>query len=241
MKYTTIFSYAGSKAYFMQSKVQLYPKPKHDLLIEAFCGGASYSLKYYKHQVWLNDLNPETYKAWLFLVSPGALDLAHKYTPKLKQGDRLDKMLDPRCPEGLRIVLSWSINQGIGGLSGSWNQLTAFGAECYPRLLPKLEYWLPKIAHWNVTNLDYRELPNLKATWFLDPPYQYNPVKYRFCRMNYKTFSYWCRSRKGQAIVCDNTDADYLPFKPIRSSYLGLRKGKAGNTTKAGEAIWTNE
>ena len=43
----------------------------------------------------------------------------------------------------------------------------------------------------------------------------------------------WCKSRLGQVIVCENTKATWMNFKPI----LQIQGVSNTNTT---EAIWTN-
>jgi hypothetical protein len=42
----------------------------------------------------------------------------------------------------------------------------------------------------------------------------------------------WCKERNGQAIVCENTKATWLPFKPM--------KEMQGTMFKTTEAIWSN-
>ena len=39
----------------------------------------------------------------------------------------------------------------------------------------RLEFWVPRIAHWKLTTLDYADVlldAPKKATWLIDPPYQ---------------------------------------------------------------------
>lgn len=46
---------------------------------------------------------------------------------------------------------------------------------------------LYKIRHWNIELLDYQEIPNALATWFIDPPYQYRGKYYRKNKIDYNT------------------------------------------------------
>ena len=39
---------------------------------------------------------------------------------------------------------------------------------------------LYKIKHWDIRFGDYREIENIKGTWFIDPPYQSSGYKYNF-------------------------------------------------------------
>ena len=48
--------------------------------------------------------------------------------------------------------------------------------------------------------------------------------------IDYNDLAEWCKSRNGQIIVCENTKADWLDFKP-----LAELKGQLHTTM---EAIW---
>ena len=75
-------------------------------------------------------------------------------------------------------------------------------------------------------------MKNTEATWFIDPPYQFGGHAYVENKINFNHLSNWCKTREGQVIVCENTKADWLPFKPMINN-----KGTHKITT---EAIWSN-
>ena len=50
--------------------------------------------------------------------------------------------------------------------------------------------------------------------------------------INFLELGQWCRDRQGQIIVCENTSADWMDFKPLIA-----QRGSMATTT---EAIWTN-
>jgi len=107
-------------------------------------------------------------------------------------------------------------NAGTQGAKGVHNQITKFGAKSWPRILPKMRHWLPKISHWRFMQLDYTVIPNMEATWFIDPPY--NNIagqRYRTHVANYPQLGEWCKNRWGQVIVCENYGAGWLPFEPL--------------------------
>ena len=92
-----------------------------------------------------------------------------------------------------------------------------------------------KIKHWEIVLGDYRDIPNQDATWFIDPPYQGNGGKYYKHGnkdMNYEELADWAQSRQGQVIVCENNEADWLPFRPLKE-LQGQRHNKV-------EVIWEN-
>lgn len=91
-----------------------------------------------------------------------------------------------------------------------------------------------KIKHWSIVHGSYDEIENEQATWFIDPPYQHGGHAYPCSskKIDFKYLGNWCRSRKGQTIVCESTKANWMDFKPLMSHY--------GRTGKQKEAIWSN-
>ena len=94
---------------------------------------------------------------------------------------------------------------------------------------------LPKIKHWNIICCDYFQIQNEKATWFIDPPYQKEGGAYIHNKINYEYLAKWCKNRKGQVIVCENIEADWLPFKPLNKKFQITQTKKQFK-----EGIWTN-
>ena len=58
-----MWSYYGSKT----NMVDLYPPPKHDLIIEPFAGAAKYALKYFERDVLLIDSYDVVIRIWQWL------------------------------------------------------------------------------------------------------------------------------------------------------------------------------
>lgn len=75
---------------------------------------------------------------------------------------------------------------------------------------------IDKIKNWQVTCFDYRQLENIKGTWFIDPPYQCGGSIYPISDINYQELAEWCMTRRGQIIVCENEKANWLPFKHFK-------------------------
>jgi hypothetical protein len=93
------------------------------------------------------------------------------------------------------------------------------------------------IRHWDVRNCSYEDAPDVRATWFVDPPYQEAGTHYRFGSkgLNYEALGAWCRSRKGQVIVCENEGATWLPFREL-ANVKTARKGR-----RSAESVWVRE
>ena len=64
---------------------------------------------------------------------------------------------------------------------------------------------------------DYRDAPDMEATWFIDPPYQHHGSRYYHgsSGIDYPRLAEWAQSRTGQVIVCEASPADWLPFVPF--------------------------
>jgi 16S rRNA G966 N2-methylase RsmD len=90
------------------------------------------------------------------------------------------------------------------------------------------------IRHWKTKLGSYEDLENEEATWFIDPPYQFGGHEYKHSnkQIDFNKLGEWCKNRNGQIIVCENTKADWLPFKPM----IDMQ----GARFKTTEAIWSN-
>lgn len=224
-----MWSYYGSKT----NIVDAYPPPRFDKIYEPFAGTAKYALKYFEHDVTLIDSYEVLVNIWLWLQKCSPQDIL--------------KLPIVRRPNTLNDV-TWDCQEAkhlMGFIVGS-------GAES-PRITPtsrkgeqrpnhinfnlnKIANNLYKIRHWKILLGDYRDCPNEKATYFIDPPYRVGGHKYVMSnrKINYSHLASWCMDRKGQVIVCENTKANWMHFRP-------LIKQMGSNGKLSTEAIWTND
>jgi len=99
---------------------------------------------------------------------------------------------------------------------------------------------------WRVIEGDYSEAPDIEATWFVDPPYHVSGARASKAErgrvrypngaddIDYPALARWCRSRRGQVIVCEQPGADWLPFRALgETQTVGDRR--------SGEVVWTND
>jgi len=216
-----MWSYYGSKSKI----VNHYPPPKFDKIIEPFAGSARYSLKYFENDIFINDKYEVIYGIWKYLqqCSPGDIISL----PKLKVGDKIIRE-EYDCIEQAWLM-SFIIKSGT-----CWPELivSKYGASAIEHRKRDIANNLYKIKHWKVTNYDYLEIKNTKATWFIDPPYQFGGHKYKYNKIDFNKLATWSKSREGHVIVCENTKADWMEFKPM--------KEMMGAKFKTTEAIWSN-
>lgn len=221
-----MWSYYGSKT----NLVHLYPKPVHDKVIEPFAGTARYALRHFEKDVLLVDKYHVITDIWKWLQKCSENDI--KSMPRFKKGENINEHTYD-CPEQRYLI----------------GFLVCFGATtprhvASPRLrerpgamnhtIKSIASQLWKIRHWKIENKSYEEIPNEKASWFMDPPYEFGGHAYKESnkKIDFVSLAGWARQREGQVIVCENTRATWMDFKPMAKQNVlsGVNH----------EAIWTN-
>lgn len=223
-----MWSYYGSK----EGIKRIYPKPIFKKIIEPFAGTAKYSLLYWDNDVTIVDKYEVLIKIWKWLQVAAPSDI-NRLPKRVQQGFKLDDITYD-CEEA-RLLFGFLIGKGA-----ERPRLTAADRVTVDRptsiafQLKKITANLPKIKHWKIILGDYINIDNTEATWFIDPPYQFGGHAYVKSNrhINFLDLAEWCKSRLGQVIVCENTKANWMDFKPIKE-----QQGSAGITT---EAIWCN-
>lgn len=218
-----MWSYYGSKS----RVVHLYPIPTEDRIIEAFAGSARYALRHWEKEVLLVDKYDVIIKVWKYLQQCSPSDILG--LPTLKTGMEIDKLglSEPEC-------MFLGLLAGIASTSPR-NKVSSYSGEQNGRKnkMKNIANQLHKIKHWQFMHGSYEDIPNQKATWFLDPPYQFGGHAYVENKIDFAQLSEFAKSRMGQVIVCENTKADWMDFKPMSK----MRGANLGYTT---EAIWSN-
>lgn len=214
-----VFSYYGAKSKI----VGCYPTPTHDWIVEPFAGSAAYSQRYWERNVILTDLDPVIIETWSWLIGASVDDVAR--LPILDPGDDVRALPLPR---GAQNVIGFWLNQG-----SAQPKRTASGRNGWtPRKRDYIASIVHRFKHWRVARATFLDWGDFRATWFVDPPYQHGGEYYR-CgarAIDFVVLAAWCRSRMGQVIVCENTKADWLSFRPLVDI--------AGSMHRTTEAIW---
>ena len=226
------FNYFGSK-YRIAPK---YPKPKYDTIVEPFAGAASYSCLHYDKNVILMERDPRVVEIWRYLINASpekilALPDVEPDTP----------IFDLDVPKGAKYLISrWCWISGSGfcrkpspssvryrdsGSARIWIR------QVRERLAEQVQY----IRHWYVLGAcdSLFVQGGEPATWFVDPPYQRlgREYKYKLQASDYAVLADWCKSRKGQVIVCESEGADWLPFEKLCQNH-------GNRSTKSHEMMW---
>jgi len=235
-----LFKWFGSK--WASSK--LLPGPLHMTIIEPFAGGAGYALRYNHHNVELYESNLELIQLWRFLINAKSRDIL-EIPINLAIGTDI-RTIGLSADQALLLKYWQRTNNigpcytvsGWGNLPGQWTKATR------SRIAVEIE----GIRHWKVMGQNgFTAFGNHKpATWFVDPPYQYNyDYKGKF-KFNHEALARAVGTCKGQIIVCEalcpktRSMPDYLPFKFWGERVTSRRK--SGNHTHSCELIYeTNE
>ena len=230
------FKYFGSK----WSRIDEYPAPLHDAIIEPFAGAAGYATRYHDRRVILCDSSPRIVGIWQYLISASPHEL--RTLPDIGPGQTVDDFaipqeakwligfwLAPQTSRPMKRACSWMLK---GHRPGSyWGQTVR----------DILARQVDMIRHWKVVLGSYQHIENRRATWFVDPPYQLTRLDSYHTRPNFSDLAQWCTSRHGQTIVCEQAEASWLPFQPmanVRTRHSRTR-GATGKPRQT-EAIWVN-
>jgi hypothetical protein len=226
------FSYYGGK----WRAAPHYPAPRHPTLIEPFAGSAGYALRYPDRDVRLFDVDPIICGVWDYIIKASASEV-------LSLPLDFDCVDDLAVPQEARWLIGFWINKGTArplARPSKWMrdglQPSQFWGE---QIRARVATQAVHIRHWRVTNASYEQAGDAEATWFIDPPYQARCGRqYTHNRVDFPGLGVWCRSRRGQVIVCEESTADWLPFRP-----LGVFKATEGAKRKkvTHEAIWTGD
>lgn len=215
-----MWSYYGAK----KRIAKYYPEPIYDTIIEPFAGSAQYSLykDNWKKQVILIDKYKVIVDLWKWLINVKEKDILG--LPILETGESLDNYSDI-CPEA-KMLIGFYINSGSAQPKKTVKKFNGWNKKRKETIANDLK----KIRHWKVFYNEYKNIPNKKVTWFIDPPYQFGGEWYRESNksLDYNDLGIWCKNREGQVIVCENTKANWLSFKPLVEL-----KGQLHKTTEA--------
>jgi hypothetical protein len=221
-----------------------YPAPQHETIIEPFAGSAGYSMRHPARRVILIEKYPVIAGIWRYLIAVSPEEVMR--IPDVEHVDDLPTW----CPQEARDLVGFWMSSAVASprraLSKGQrflrekhgNMMTGWNANTRERIASQVAF----VRHWRVIEGDYTDAPNVPATWFVDPPYNNHAGAHYVHGPNAIDFAglgAWCRSRRGQVIVCENEGADWLPFR----FFAQFKGGVTGSGIGVGsrEVVWTNE
>lgn len=229
-----MFYYYGGKA----RSAGRYPAPQRRLIIEPFAGAAGYSMyhicKDRRLECLLVEKDERVVAVWKMLLGMSAEEMLNYPVPEI--GETTDDMflMTSTASNGVAATNIMTVTRRLVRNIGFMKRRVAkiLGAGVGARI--------------EVVHGEYYSAPDEDATWFIDPPYT-SPLRekspraggngYAFgCRaadLDFEKLGRWCRTRRGQAMVCEYADATWLPFRRLYGTANGLGK-------RYSEGIWTN-
>lgn len=236
------FKHFGSKG---RVSAKMTP-PRHKLIVEPFAGSAAYSTRHAteNHDVLLIDSDERVCMVWDFLIGASSEDiLALPVDHFLAGGDIRELNL---TPERFYFIQRWLSISGTHSYRLAPCLLKDRGGEtgntwCVKRRA-KIAAQVDQINHWRVMCASYSDAPDVEAEWVVDPPYQGNKhgfSEYKCAAPDYVELADWCRTRKGNVTVHEQTGADWLPFDPFMT--IRTNRTKDGRALFSGEVVWKKE
>lgn len=192
-----------------------YPAPAHRSIVEPFAGAAGYSLRYADRHVVLVERDPTIAELWRYLI--GVRPSEVRRIPEVQHVEDLPRWV----PSGARSLVGFALNSGSATpcrtLSAGRRKMASMGRQFEgwtPALRDRVANQVGLIRHWRMIEGDYTCAPDRLATWFVDAPYANGPgAHYRHSEINYRELGSWCRTRRGQVIVCEAHGARWAPFR----------------------------
>jgi site-specific DNA-adenine methylase len=213
----TAFSYYGGKGILAKK----YPVPIHKRIVEPFAGGAAYSLRYYRHDVVLIELNKKVVDAWNFIKNPDFDQLA-KIPVHIDPGTKISDFL-PVDP-GFEFILRAAANVGTGGQNKKMETVTSIGARhFFNNTVKKIKFWTGRIQHWKIIHGNFDEFRYKESTYFIDPPYQNKAGRmYKFSSdlIDFERLKKYVASLSGQIIIAENSESKWI--KDFSVNNLGV-------------------
>lgn len=204
-----MFNYFGSK----QRLAPTYQPPGYDVIVEPFAGAAAYSVYWLKQrsdiEAVLFDVDPMVVGLWRRILEMSPDELWTYPDPVV--GQMSSDMLWGSCASA---TSSWR-----SVAAGRQFQVTEWMARDFPTIKRRMAADLAEIGggRIKVVEASWDTVPNMSATWFIDPPYQHQGHRYTSGNgIDFDLLGRWCQSRQGQVIVTEAAPADWLDFEPHR-------------------------
>ncbi len=205
------FSYYGGK----WKLAELYCRPRCEHVIEPFAGGAGYSVYWEPKKVTLIERNPVVYGVWKYLQRVSAREVM-----RLPSNiSRIDELPSRVCQEAKSLIGFWfdpSLTEPAVSRS-NWARTPRLSAFYWSETIKqRIASQVDRIRHWEIIEGGYKDAPDVKSHWHIDPPYD-NAAGSHYPEndIDRESLAQWCRERFGWVQVCENDGATWLPFKPF--------------------------
>ncbi len=232
-----LFKWFGSK--WLSSKT--LPPPEYGLICEPYAGGAGYSLRYASHKIQISETDPHLVRLWPWLIDEATETMIREIPINTPEGVDI-RSLGLNIGQQL-LLKTWQRTNNVGDcwtISPWGNKPGQWTANTRARVSEEIS----AVKHWKFVRNWVAEMPNKPATWFIDPPYQFN-YGYRqpeWPEARYEELGGICRALQGQVIVCEaecpktGRRPNWLPFRSWGNRITSRRKTNEHHHSK--ELLW---
>lgn len=215
-----------------------YPAPRHDLIVEPFAGAAGYALRHPDRDVLLIEKYHAIAEIWRWLIQASADQVMA--VPVVDATTDLPSWV----PDGARYLVGFCLQdtakRPCTNLSAGMRRKREAGEDrgWSEKMRTRVASQVARIRHWQILEGDYTRAPDIRATWFVDPPYVRTGIHYKHGSrdLNYAQLAAWCRERAGQTLVCEEGAASWLPFRHLHNT---TTRSNHGSGTQ--ELLWTSD
>lgn len=217
----------------------LYPSPTYKTIVEPFAGAANYAWWHGAgRDVVIADRSEDVRSAWSLITSADGAAIIGS-APDLVRGVIVDTQTEN---PGLRSIMGFWCNLGSASRRRTPTEWSLIKSGWNTMARNRLASDINRVVSRPWTILDeWRSIPDIEATWFIDPPYQRAGKHYKHGsdEIDYASLSEWCKSRRGQVIVCENNGATWLPF--VHLEHVKSMSLRCSGNRKSAEAVWSND
>ena len=209
------FSYFGSK----YRLAKYYSKPQYNEIVEPFAGSAGYSLLYPEKNIFLYEINESIVELWNYLINVSKEEIL---SLPLGPFDKNHPVESEVSSSAARILLGFWLTESQTS-SSRYPLSKSRGGNWTDRKRQMIASQLEYIRHWKIEKCSFDQIPNRRATWMIDPPYEKAGSRYKYSKINYSVLGKWCKEREGQVIVCEQNEAKWLNFKCLKTDRKCIR------------------
>ena len=230
------FPYIGSK-YTLAPR---YGAPRYPVVIEPFCGSAAYAVRHNIKHAILIDKFYKICDLWGYLVAARPKDI-------MKLPIDFDRISQLDIPDGAKYLIGFWISKGDAepkDTRSAWARQYRYDPICRvwnEAVRDRIAKQVDLIKEWEILWGDFQLAPDIEATWFVDPPYfDAGRRCYNDWQIDYPKLERFCRTRLGQLIVCEGSDAPWFEFKHFanaRGTFGKFRTGRSSEFAYIGDRL----
>lgn len=210
-------------------------------IVEPFAGSAGYSTRYgADRKVILCDIDPVIAGLWRWLIDASPDDV-------MAISSDADEVLAQEHSPQRDLVGFWS-NKGSASPAKSrsaWAKTPKWATQFWgPKIQARIAEQVTHIKQWEIIKGSYTDCPDIRATWYVDPPYQSKAgkaYKHNFRDFNFSDLGEWCLTRQGRLIVCEQEGAMWLPFEPWRTLHANQGGASSDEVKKSKEVQYRKD